>query len=134
MLLAFLYRTPAPTAQFGDVSLRLEYALTDATRERGLSERAEIPDNYGMLFVFPEAARYGFWMKDMRVPLDIFWLDEKGRVISMALEVATSSYPNVLYPTSSARYVLETRAGFARAHGVATGTPLLLKKFPSVSK
>ena len=87
-----------------------------------------------MLFAFPRDALYGFWMKDTLVPLDIFWLDEEGRVVSMALEVATSSYPDVFYPSAPARYVLETVAGFARAHSIATGTVLLLKKFPSVLK
>lgn len=87
-----------------------------------------------MLFVFPEDGYYGFWMKDTLVPLDIFWLDSKGQVVSMMIEVATSSYPDVFYPAAPARYVLETAAGFARVHTIATGTPLLLKKFPSVSK
>jgi uncharacterized membrane protein (UPF0127 family) len=87
-----------------------------------------------MLFVFPKDDVYGFWMKDTLVPLDIFWLDAQGHVVSMAQDVATSSYPNVFYPTAPARYVLETAAGFARAHSVATGTPFRLKNFPSVTE
>lgn len=140
----FFYKTssspvipPAPQeqqAEFGGVSLRLDYATTTAERERGLGGRMSIPDDYGMLFIFIKDDRYGFWMKDTLVPLDIFWLDAQGQVVSMALEVATSSYPDVFYPTVPARYVLETISGFARAHGIATGTPLRLKNFPSVSQ
>lgn len=130
--------TPAaeqmPTAEFGGVSLRIEYAVTPDARNRGLGGRTEIPDGYGMLFVFPKDGLHGFWMKDTRVPLDIFWLDDKGHVVSIAADVATSSYPNVLYPAVPARYVLETVAGFARAHAVAIGTQLLLKNLPPVSK
>lgn len=136
----FFYRTSpgiipdisAQIAEFGGVSLRLDYATTSSARERGLGGRASIPDDYGMLFVFPKDALYGFWMKDTLVPLDIFWLDAKGQVVYVAADVATSSYPNVFYPTVPARYVLETVAGFARAHRVKFGTPLLLKSFPSV--
>ena len=87
-----------------------------------------------MLFVFAKPDYYGFWMKDTLIPLDMFWLDDKGQVVSMALDVATSSYPAVFYPTEPALYVLETNAGFARAHGIATGTPLLLRNFPHVSE
>ena len=87
-----------------------------------------------MFFVFQKDGMYGFWMKDMLVPIDIFWLDDKGQVISIAEEVATSSYPNVFYPSAPARYVLETAAGFARTHAIATGTPLYLKNFGGVSK
>ncbi|MDE1925549.1 MAG: DUF192 domain-containing protein [Patescibacteria group bacterium] len=126
--------TTPPVALFGGVSLSIEYATTEAQREKGLGGRISIPDNYGMLFVFPRDDYYGFWMKDTLVPLDMFWLDDKGQVVSMAQDVATSTYPNVLYPSAPARYVLETAAGFAKAHAIATGTPLLLKNFPTVSE
>ena len=120
--------------EFGGVSLRLDFADTDATRERGLGGRADIPSDYGMLFVFPRDDRYGFWMKDTLVPLDMFWLDAQGQVVSIAQNVATSSFPHVFYPSVPARYVLETAAGFAQEHSIATGTPLHLKNLPSVTE
>jgi uncharacterized membrane protein (UPF0127 family) len=133
--MAFLYKTSRPaTANFGNVSLRIEYAMTETQRERGLGGKGTVPDGYGMLFVFPRDEKYGFWMKDTLVPLDMFWLNAQGQVVFIASDVATSTYPNVLYPTVPARYVLETAAGFARLHSIATGTPLQLKNFPTVSK
>lgn len=69
-----------------------------------------------------------------RCPFDIFWLDSKGQVVYIAPDVATSTYPNVFYPSAPARYVLETVAGFAREHGIATGTTLQLKNFERVSE
>lgn len=136
----FAYTAPAPregqaaTAEFGGVSLTLDYATTNETRERGLGGRESVPENYGMLFVFPSDDRYGFLMKDMLVSLDIFWLDNKGQVVYIAENAAPSTYPSVFYPTVPARYVLETAAGFARAHSVVLGTPLLLKSFERVTK
>lgn len=139
-LAIYFYRTGWPSAgsetigEFGGVSLSIEYATTEAEREKGLSGRESIPSDYGMLFVFPKDDFYGFWMKDTLVPLDIFWLDSKGQVVSILRDVATSTYPNVFYPTTPARYVLETVAGFARVHNILNGTPLLLKSFPSVTE
>ena len=140
----FLYRTElpqtrsaavsGPTVSFGDVSLRVDLATTSAEREKGLGGRTSIPEDYGMLFVFPKDDLYGFWMKDTLIPLDMFWLDGKGQVISIAQDVATSSFPNVFYPSAPARYVLETNAGFARDHGIRTGTRFLLKNIPIVSE
>lgn len=133
-----LYRTAPPAlpaasgAEFGGVSLRIEYATTAAERERGLGGHASIPGDYGMLFTFQKNDYYGFWMKEMLAPIDIFWLDDKGQVVFIANEVATSTYPNVFYPSAPARYVLETAAGFARAHDIKIGARLLLKVFPSV--
>jgi uncharacterized membrane protein (UPF0127 family) len=121
-------------AEFGGVSLNIDYALSEASREKGLGGRLDIPDDYGMLFVFPKDGFYGFWMKDTLVPLDMFWLDAQGHVVSIAPDVQPDSYPHVFYPSSPARYVLETRAGFAHAHSVGIGTPLLLNNLPTVSK
>lgn len=129
------HATGAPIfAKFGDSSLRIDYATTTIARERGMGGRTTIEKNSGMLFIFDSSALYGFWMKDTLVPLDIFWLDESGRVVSISQDVATSSYPHVFYPSVPVRYVLETTAGFSRMHQVATGTALLLKDFPIVSK
>lgn len=131
----FFYKTDVSAkGEFGGVSLRIEYALTEAAREKGLGGRMSISSDYGMLFVFSKDDMYGFWMKDMLVPIDVFWLDSKGQVVSMTKNVATSSYPNVFYPNAPARYVLETASGFADTHSIATGTLLLLKNFPTVSK
>ncbi len=140
----FFYRTYTPseavvpegftTGTFAGVSLRIELATTTAAQERGLGGRTNVPVGYGMLFVFPKSGFYGFWMKDTLVPLDMFWLDGQGHVVYQARDVATSTYPNVFFPSAPAKYVLETAAGFARAHTLATGTPLLLKDSPSVSK
>lgn len=132
---AIFYRTsPENTAEFGGVSLKIDYAVTDEARARGLSGRASVPSGYGMLFIFDTDGYYGFWMKDMLAPIDIFWLDDKGQVVHIERDVATSTYPNVFYPSVPARYVLETAAGFARERAVATGSPLLLKNPQRVSK
>jgi uncharacterized membrane protein (UPF0127 family) len=120
------------TGEFGSISLTLEYVLTEAARERGLGGRASVPEGYGMLFIFSHDDRYGFWMKDMLVPIDIYWLNDKGQVVSMVRDVATSTYPDVFYPSEPARYVLETVAGFGARHQIATGTSLLLQSWPTV--
>ena len=121
-------------APFGGVSLNIEFATTTAARELGLGGRTSIPGDYGMLFVFPDDGYHGFWMKDMVLPIDIFWLDAQGQVVSIAPNVAPSTYPNVFYPAVPARYVLETAAGFSAVHHIVNGTPLELKNFPIVSQ
>lgn len=121
-------------AMFGGVALRLELATTSESQQRGLGGRIRIPSDHAMLFVFEKSDRYGFWMKDTLIPLDIFWLDDKGQVVWMVEQVQPSSYPSVFYPPVPVHYVLETVSGFAAAHQIATGTPLTLKNFPIVSE
>jgi uncharacterized protein len=116
--------------EFGGVEMVIEYAVTNEERELGLSGRAEIGENFGMLFVFESDDMYGFWMKDMLVPIDIFWLDDNLRVVSSAQEISPDSYPESFYPSTSARYVFETSSGFADRNNIATGTELILFETP----
>jgi uncharacterized membrane protein (UPF0127 family) len=132
LIAAHPYRTkavvPAPntftTGTFGGTSLELEIAQSDEAEEKGLGGRSDVPDNYGMLFVFPVDGDYGFWMKDMQVPLDIFWLDDNGHVITLKESIDPGTYPSVFYPTEDVRYVLETRAGYGAAHSIQVGSVL----------
>jgi len=68
------------TVAIKDRTFRLELALDDATRFKGLSGREEIPADGGMLFVFPRASQQQFVMRDCAVPIDIIYLDGTGRV------------------------------------------------------
>lgn len=103
-------------------SMTYEIVRTPLEQERGLSGRSSIPDNYGMLFVFAKADRYGFWMKDMLVPIDIIWLSDFGTIIKVDASVAPSTYPNAFYPPEPVHYVLETRAGYAATRGWTAGS------------
>ncbi|MGE5541181.1 MAG: DUF192 domain-containing protein [Bacillota bacterium] len=124
---ATMLRPHAPAAsslQAGD--MQFEIADTHDKQELGLGNRASIPDNYGMLFVFQKPDRYGFWMKDMLVPIDITWLDTDGSIILIDHSVDPSTYPHAFYPPVPVKYVLETRAGYAKDHNWDVGTKVSL--------
>ena len=104
----------------------IEVARTPEAREQGLSGRLSVPPEYGLLFVFPTAGKYGFWMKDMRVSIDIIWLSDDGTIIGIEESVAPETYPDVFYPPAPVRYVLEVAAGEAKTHGWSIGTKLEL--------
>jgi uncharacterized membrane protein (UPF0127 family) len=104
----------------------IERADTSTEREQGLSGRVDIPEDYGMLFVFPEKGDYAFWMKDMLVPIDILWLSDTGTITGIERSVQPATYPSTFHPPLPVRYVLETRAGTATARGWNVGTILTL--------
>jgi uncharacterized membrane protein (UPF0127 family) len=62
---------------------RLELALDEDSRFQGLSDRAEIADDGGMLFVFPDADLRQFVMRRCVIPIDIAFLDADGAVVWM---------------------------------------------------
>jgi len=107
-----------------NIPLEVMVADTVASRTRGLSGMAPLSGNQGMFFVFDEADRYGFWMKDMRFAIDIIWLSDEGFVLEIDEHVTPESYPTVFKPDVPARYVLELRAGFSREHGIRPGSKI----------
>jgi uncharacterized protein len=98
-------------------------AATDTTREKGLSGKEGLRADEGMLFLFDQPNTYGFWMKDMKFPIDIIWIND-GAVVDIttdaALPAAGEELP-VYYPRVPVDKVLEVQAGFAKAHGLRTG-------------
>lgn len=109
------------TVALGGRTVHVELATTPAAQERGLGGRTSLAPGTGMLFVFPQDGMYDFWMKDMRFPIDIIWMQSDGTVIYIVPDLAPDTYPHGYGPKTPARYVLEVPAGFAAAHHVQAG-------------
>ncbi len=108
----------------GTSTLILDLATTSAARSRGLSGRASLDPNAGMLFVFDEPGLYGFWMKEMKFSLDLIWLDNKGKVVYITTNLSPKTYPNAFYPVSPVKYVIEVNAGWTKLNGLELGDTL----------
>src|SRR5690606_9916606 len=67
----------------GMYRIQAELAHTDATRQRGLMFRKEMPAQQGMLFVFPMLEQHCMWMRNTLLPLSVAFLDEEGRIINV---------------------------------------------------
>lgn len=109
------------TISLKEVRLQVSVADTDASREQGLSGRAGLAEDEGMLFIFPIDGQYAFWMKDMRFSIDMVWLSSDGSVVYIVKNAAPETYPNDFVSPSPARYVLELPAGWASMHSLKIG-------------
>ncbi len=116
--------------RIGGLVVRAELARTPEERVPGLSGRPSLRQDGGMLFVFPTEQRPGFWMKDMRFPLDFVWISAGRHVAGVTENVpppspgtADSALP--LYSSDSpVLYVLEVNGGAVRRSGVRVGDPV----------
>jgi uncharacterized membrane protein (UPF0127 family) len=105
-----------------------DIALTSEQQTKGLDVKNNLTENQGMLFVFQQPYRYGFWMIGMKFPIDIIWLDSNGVVthIEHSLKPCPPASSNlacpVYFPEKDSQYVLETVAGFSMKHNVRLGT------------
>ena len=110
--------------------LTAEVAATDPQRAQGLMHRRMLPENRGMLFVFPDTAPQSFWMMNTYIPLSIAFLDENGAIVNIAdmKPLTTDSHRS----TKPARYALEMNLGWFARHGIKPGAKVDgLKRAPS---
>jgi uncharacterized protein len=57
-----------------EIPVKVEIAATPPTRQRGLMFRQSLPENEGMLFLFPASEPLSFWMKNTYLPLDMIFI------------------------------------------------------------
>ncbi len=85
-----------------------------------------MPRGTGLLFVFPELAVQSMWMKEMRFPLDVVWLDENLEVSHINYGAPPCDSPPCPSYSShyKAAYAIELNAGDAEAYGFRVGVAL----------
>ena len=89
----------------------VQVADTNYLLEKGLSGRKSLSEDEGMFFIFDKPGKYGFWMKEMKFPIDIIWIDSNFKIIHIEKSVKLDTYPKVFYPPTPAMYVLEILTG-----------------------
>ena len=91
--------------------INIEIADDDAQRGQGLMFRSSMKENEGMLFIFEYSALQSFWMKNTIISLDIIFVDENGRIVT--IHSNTQPYSESPIPSfKNAKYVVEVNAGY----------------------
>ncbi len=104
----------------GKFSFAVEIARSENERERGLMWRRDFPASRAMLFVFGETRRVMMWMENTPLPLDMVFLDAKGRVSAVRVDAVPFSQ-DIISSGPPAAYVVELVAGTARRDGIRPG-------------
>lgn len=113
----------------GVQSFMVEIADSDMEREYGLMCRKSLAPDRGMLFLFSRAAPQMFWMRNTLIPLDIVYIGENGRVVSISRNVQPldeSGAPSA----GPAKFVLELAGGRAAQIGLLPGDRVLHRAMP----
>jgi uncharacterized membrane protein (UPF0127 family) len=119
-------RAAEPDGEVRTVALRVgghavtaELADSRRSREQGLMGRFSLPEDRGMLFVFPRPQVMAFWMKDTPVPLSIAFISRQGRILNVEDMVPRTETLHV--SKGDGVYALEMRRGWFGSHGVGPG-------------
>lgn len=108
----------------GKTKLQYELVDTPALRRVGLSGRDSLPADSAMLFNFGTNGKHCIWMKDMRFPLDIIWLNDQQQIVYVKENVSPDTYPEQFCPEADSHYVIEINAGEYSKTGAQLGGPV----------
>ncbi len=93
-----------------NVTLNVEVADEPQERAQGLMNRQSLPDDAGMLFVWPADTAASFWMRDTVIPLSIAFVTAGGVVIDIQ-DMEPLSEERIAAPQPY-RYAVEVNQGW----------------------
>ncbi|HSH55735.1 MAG TPA: DUF192 domain-containing protein [Candidatus Limnocylindrales bacterium] len=110
---------PKRTISISNISYRVDVVTTSEQQAQGLSGRNGLPSWAGMLFDNDVVAERCMWMKSMRFPIDILWIDAQRRIVKIESKLEPRTYPQAY--CAVAADVLELAAGQAEFRGFKVG-------------
>jgi uncharacterized protein len=127
--LAFPHGTAVITTAHARVSVRVEIAATNPTREQGLMYRRSLAPRAGMAFVWPTDVTGAFWMKNTLIPLSIAFYDRRGRIVRMMDMAPCRADPCPVYdPRTTYRGALEVNRGAFKRWKVWVGDRIVVRR------
>ncbi|MDP3988555.1 MAG: DUF192 domain-containing protein [Candidatus Levybacteria bacterium] len=115
-------KTPSVTIDKQTFSLLI--AKTGDETQIGLSKKTSIPQNQGMIFIFPKPDYYSFWMKDMKFPIDIIYINNN-KIATIIPDAQPPKSQNeslpIFKPDEPADKVLEINAGLSKKYNFKKG-------------
>ena len=107
------------TLQLGGHAIQAEIANTPDSRERGLMQRSHLCTECGMLFIFPEAGKIRFWMKNTILPLSIAFITSNGVILN--IEEMLPNTTDIHGSQGDAQYALEMNRAWFDGHQIKPG-------------
>lgn len=135
LIFVFVPKIPAAEWQHividGHLTLQVEVVTTQKEQAWGLGNRFSLPEGMGMLFRYARSGEKVFWMKRMKFPIDIIWINRG--VIVHIIENVPPPRPNAadrslpIYGRGTrADMVLEVPAGYAARSAIKLGSKVQL--------
>lgn len=106
---------------------KLEIVSNDTDRARGLMGRENLAADFGMLFKFDDYKVNFMWMKNMKTPIDIIFMDKDKSIIKI-YENVPICHDNDICPIYSSeqfsKYALELPAGTVAKYNINLQTKI----------
>jgi hypothetical protein len=109
-------------------AIQAETMITPEDLARGMMYRDSLPSGRGMLFIHPQPGPVSYWMYNVRIPLDLVFMNSQRRIVHIErsvppCRVEASGCPRY-GPVEPVQFVLELPAGDAGRFGLKRGDNL----------
>ncbi|MEO0293089.1 MAG: DUF192 domain-containing protein [candidate division WOR-3 bacterium] len=121
--------------QIGEEKIEVEIADTPEEWEIGLAYRDTLPEDKGMLFVFPTLERRVFWMRGCKFDIDLAYIEPNGvisEIITMKKESPFTPLDSLKrYPSKSSKikFAIEMIGGWFKRHDIKPGDKINFKDY-----
>lgn len=115
----------------GENSFEVELAVTERQHSQGLMYRRSMAANAGMLFDYGSMRHIRMWMKNTYLPLDMIFIDSKGKIINIVERTIPHSL-SVISSRGRVRAVLELNSGTASRLGIIEGDRVVHSIFQEI--
>lgn len=108
----------------GGVNVLTSLSTTPDSQAKGLAIKDSLKENEGMLFIFELPQKHSFWMKDMKFPIDIIWINQDGKIVHIEKNLPPCVFllPCPSYaPNDDSLYVLEVVSNFTNKFDINVG-------------
>jgi len=118
------------TVTIGDHSFEVTVATSQQEREIGLSQTKSLQQDQGMIFLFEKPDYHSFWMKNMKFPIDIIYIngDKIVTIQNDAQPPKENEEISIIYtPTEPSDKVLEIQAGLSKEYNFKNGDKIIIE-------
>ena len=109
------------------VNIKCEIAKTFFEKMKGLMYRETLPEDEGMVFPFLLPWHRFFWMKNVKIPLDIIFINRKLEIIIIyEAPIEKGLFNKIYWSQGFCKYVIECNKGFCKKNDISKGNNLKL--------
>jgi uncharacterized protein len=105
--------------------IRAELAMHPQDVTRGMKYRDSLAPDRGMLFFHGREGVYRYWMFEVKIPLDMLWMDKNHKIVQIVHNAPPCPGPSEKCPNYGgaykSAYVLELPAGTALKNNLKPG-------------
>ena len=111
------------------VKINCEIADSFSKKMKGLMYREKLEGSQGMLFPFLIPWQRFFWMKNVKIPLDIIFVNSKNKINKIYEAPVEKGIFYKMYGSNGfCKYVIETDMGFCKKNKINKYTEIKIEK------